>query len=245
MRDMSTSEKTSTKSRRSKLLEQDPRLFATPTVLEPDAGEWQIVKEQQGRRLTPEAKAFIIKMILQGHPNRTINERLRYHKYLSPSSPDLSHDTFTRLRRLKEAQMSVDLLTEEARAVVHGSLSELIVNYRHLYSLCMARLSGEPYGGTGLIFDKATTASELRSIMADATKFLTAFHAKYIHSYLGAVSEEAKSASYDDNSQFEAMERTMVAYLTQRIMKETRRLEAAGVVIPPNVIVSQTGGQTE
>lgn len=192
-----------------------------------DAKKHEMILRQKSRKMTPEAKAFIIRLILEGYPNQTINHMLRSYKYLSPGAPDLSHDALWRIRRLKEAQPDVSLLSLEAQQVAHNSMSSMVCDWSNLMHLAYQALTTNEKGD-GLIFDSRTKVSELIAIISEGSKFMRSWFATDIANYSLPVSE-AQSSADGECGQSESIRRILAAILLDRNVSERQNVEDAGI----------------
>lgn len=113
----------------------------------PDVPMGARVRPLETHRVTPEAYAFIVTYILAGYGNDEINQMLREHGFVLEGEPDLSHRTFQRIRASQDCQMSVEMLTTEARQVGHNILSEFTLSWARLGKAAFSRmLDGVDYG---------------------------------------------------------------------------------------------------
>ncbi len=113
----------------------------------PDVPMGARVRPLETHRVTPDAFAFIVTYILAGYSNSEISQMLREYGFVLEGEPDLSYRTFQRIRASQDCQMSVEMLTMEARQVGHNILSEFTLSWARLGKAAFGRmLDGVDYG---------------------------------------------------------------------------------------------------
>ena len=188
-----------------------------------------------GPKLSSQAKSVIMICIAIGRTNRQINAELRKQGYI-PSNDSISDNALTRYRKSK-ALLDQNILTDEARQVTRGYISEMLLGRVELGRAAMDALLDPESRIKSEVLDEPKLLNALKNVLAHCDDIvLQVFGTDLKASVGGALDPEDQTVpefvqpSIDTLVKLRVLE--VVRELNMGMEKEIGRLEAppAGVI---------------